>query len=249
MEEIVKDVVAPVVPSAVVTADKPAAPVVPAQESKEASPVKSAVASDKDQVLDVVTKKDSLLGIDPDAEVAEGEKEGEEVKGDNADKSVVPEKYDVKVPEGMTLNSDLLEAVTPVFKDLGITQDAAQKLIDAYAPVIAKQAQAQHDAAMQNFDKQIESWGEETKKMLGPDHMKQMAPASKLINAFAGAEAPALRQLLTDTGLGNHPLMVKFMIAAGKAISADKFVEGGNNSQDDSVDAVKGRFYPSMSKR
>ena len=147
------------------------------------------------------------------------------------------------------MDTVLLDAVTPIFKEAGITQEVAQKLADAYAPVIQKAGQAQHDAAMAAFDKQIEDWGKETKAMLGSDAAKEMAPAAKLINTFAGKEATALRQLLNDTGLGNHPLMVKFLIAAGKAIGQDKFVDGGNMPADNSEDAVKSRLYPNSMKK
>jgi hypothetical protein len=85
--------------------------------------------------------------------------------------------------------------------------------------------------------------------MLGPDAAKAVAPATKLINTFGGKDAPALRQLLTDTGLGNHPLMVKFLIAAGKSIGQDSFVEGGSTIADSSPDAAKEKFYPTMNKK
>ena len=44
----------------------------------------------------------------------------------------VPEKYDFKAPEGQSLDAALVERATPIFKELGLTQDAAQKLVDFY---------------------------------------------------------------------------------------------------------------------
>ena len=232
-DQIVEPVV-PVTPAAVVPAAAPAPAVEPAPVTPKEAPAEPAAPA----------KENTLLGDDPTAEkpAVEGE-----VKEPAAAK-VVPEKYELKMPEGMQVDTALLDAVTPIFKEAGITQEVAQKLADAYAPVIQKAGQAQHEAAMAAFDKQIEDWGKETKAMLGPDAVKEMAPAGRLIQTFAGKDAPALRQLLNDTGLGNHPLMVKFLIAAGKAISQDKFVDGGNMPGDNSEAAVTKRLYPNSVK-
>lgn len=232
-DQIVEPVV-PVTPAAVVPAAATAPAVEPAPVTPKEAPAEPAAPA----------KENTLLGDDPTAEkpAVEGE-----VKEPAAAK-VVPEKYELKMPEGMQVDTALLDAVTPIFKEAGITQEVAQKLADAYAPVIQKAGQAQHEAAMAAFDKQIEDWGKETKAMLGPDAAKEMAPAGRLIQTFAGKDAPALRQLLNDTGLGNHPLMVKFLIAAGKAISQDKFVDGGNMPGDNSEAAVTKRLYPNSVK-
>jgi len=232
-DQIVEPVV-PVTPAAVVPAAATAPAVEPAPVTPKEAPAEPAAPA----------KENTLLGDDPTAEkpAVEGE-----VKEPAAAK-VVPEKYELKMPEGMQVDTALLDAVTPIFKEAGITQEVAQKLADAYAPVIQKAGQAQHEAAMAAFDKQIEDWGKETKAMLGPDAVKEMAPAGRLIQTFAGKDAPALRQLLNDTGLGNHPLMVKFLIAAGKAISQDKFVDGGNMPGDNSEAAVTKRLYPNSVK-
>lgn len=233
---------------------KPAAavPATPAPVPDKAAPAPAAAAGEKPAEGAAPAKKGTLLGdeeapADGDKTPAEGEKKEE--KPDAAAAKVVPEKYEIKVPEGMKVDTSLLEAVTPVFKELGITQEAAQKLADAYAPVMAKAAEAQKQEALKAFDETVENWGKESKEMLGPDYMKAKAPAVKLINTFGGKDAPAIRQLLTDTGLGNHPLMLKFLIAAGKAISQDSFVEGGNQVADNSTEAVKERMYPTMGKK
>ena len=230
---------APVTPAPVVKdAPAAAATATPAPVVSKDAPAPAAAVPDK---------KPTLLGDDPDAKPAEGDKPDAD-PAKEGDAVGIPEKYEVKVPEGMNIDAALLEAVTPVMKELKISQEGFQKLVDAYAPVIAKASQAQHEAAMKAFDEQIETWGKQTREMLGPDAGKAMAPASRLINTFAGKDATALRQLLNDTGLGNHPLMVKFMINAGKAISQDKFVDGGNHVADNTEEAVKGRMYPSMKK-
>ena len=234
-----ENVVEPVVPAV----EPAATTVTPAPVTPKVEPAPAAATGEKPAVEAAPAKEETLLGKDP-----AGEKPAVEGENDTATAKVVPEKYEIKVPDGMKVDTALLDAVTPIFKEAGITQEVAQKLADAYAPVIQKAGQAQHEAAMAAFDKQIEDWGKETKAMLGPDAVKEMAPAGRLIQTFAGKDAPALRQLLNDTGLGNHPLMVKFLIAAGKAISQDKFVDGGNMPGDNSEAAVTKRLYPNSVK-
>ncbi|MEC7472463.1 MAG: hypothetical protein VX946_03765 [Pseudomonadota bacterium] len=53
--------------------------------------------------------------------------------------------------------------------------------------------------------------------------------------------SPELRQVLNDSGLGNHPELVKFCHRIGKAISDDSLVLGGTQGKDEMtiVDAFK----------
>jgi hypothetical protein len=47
--------------------------------------------------------------------------------------------------------------------------------------------------------------------------------AKKALDAFGTTE---LRSLLNESGLGNHPEVIRFMFRAGKAISEDSMVTG-----------------------
>ena len=47
--------------------------------------------------------------------------------------SAAPESYtDFSVPEGHTLDAAAIESATPLFRELGLSQDQAQKLVDFY---------------------------------------------------------------------------------------------------------------------
>ncbi|RPH41491.1 MAG: hypothetical protein EHM87_19600, partial [Burkholderiales bacterium] len=59
-----------------------------------------------------------------------------------AKSKVVPEKYEIKVPEGMTLDQAFLDKVTPVFKKHNVTQAAAQEIADIYIANMKAQADA-----------------------------------------------------------------------------------------------------------
>src|SRR5262245_60440079 len=68
-------------------------------------------------------------------------------KGGNAQaKPGAPEKYEFKAPEGVTLDTGLVNDFTPLAKELGMSQDAAQKVVDLYASkVLPRLATAQQE--------------------------------------------------------------------------------------------------------
>jgi hypothetical protein len=144
-----------------------------------------------------------------------------------AAKGQVPEKYEIKVPDGMTLDQGLLDTLTPVFKELKLTQEGAQKLADAYAPALKAMAEktladakAQED---QNFQKFVQERKDETIKALGANYKEQMSYAARARDRFASKE---LREKLELSGLSNDIDVIKLFIDLGRAISEGKFVDG-----------------------
>lgn len=156
-----------------------------------------------------VTEDDTILG--------KGE---EEASGEGTTKVVVPEKYEFKLPEGVELDASAMEAVSPVFKELGISNDGAQKLVDVYMSQVTSLLEKQKEDAIKSFSDIKNEWKAETIKELGPESDKELAFAAKFINKFGGNE---LRSVLNDSGLGNNVHVVKAFIKAGKAFSSDSF--------------------------
>lgn len=132
-----------------------------------------------------------------------------------------PEKYEAfKSPEGLTLDTKVMDEFTAAARELNLPQDAAQKMVDKMAPLMA-QRQAEQLSTMRT------EWETKSKTdaEFGGDKLEaSMVQANKAMNAFATDE---FRTLLNETGLGNHPEWVRFMVRAGKAISEDKIVQGG----------------------
>jgi len=149
---------------------------------------------------------------------------------------VVPESYDLKMPEGVELDEAAASEFTAIAKELKLDQAAAQKLAD----VGAKMAQRQVEA----HAKLVETWTEQvrTDKEIGGDKLDEnLGIARKAIDAFG---SPELKALLNSTGLGSHPEVVKLAYKVGKAISEDRFVSGapkGNVSNDPAK-----RLFPNM---
>ncbi len=161
--------------------------------------------------------------VDAPQQATEGTKT-EEVKTEAVKVEGAPETYTFKAPEGVTLDDSTMLEFSTVAKELGLPQDAAQKLIDKLAPKIADlSANAQKDA-IANLQAE---WTTSTKadKEFGGDKLDvNLSVAKKALDAFG---TPELRTLLNETGLGNHPEIIRAFYRAGKTISEDSFVKGG----------------------
>ncbi len=135
-----------------------------------------------------------------------------------------PEKYEfnAKVADAPDeLDPEVLTAFGEVAKDLDLPQEAAQKVLDKVAPVIqAKQAKVVEQA---RADWATESQSDE--EFGGENLEANLEIAKSSLNAFG---TDAFKTLLSESGLGNHPEVIRFMYRAGKAISEDGYV---GNSQ------------------
>lgn len=141
--------------------------------------------------------------------------------GKPAEANAAPADYKFEAPEGVTLDEGDLAKFTEIAKELKLPQDQASKLVGL--------AIAREQARAEAFAKQVETWAAEVKadKELGSD--EALAIARKAIDLGP----PELKELLNSTGMGNHPLVVKWCHAVGKALSEDKLVAGrdGGNAQ------------------
>jgi len=130
-----------------------------------------------------------------------------------------PEKYEFKAAEGRAFDPEVMEAYSTVAKELNLSQEAAQRVLDAMAPKMAERQQAQIEAVRAEWV--TNSKGD---KEFGGDKLSEnLGVAKKALDAFGTAE---LRSLLNQSGLGDHPEVIRFMYRAGKAISEDRFVGG-----------------------
>ena len=131
-----------------------------------------------------------------------------------------PEKYEfnAKVADAPDeLDPEVLTAFGEVAKELNLPQDSAQKVLDKVAPVIqARQAKVVEEVKLEwaNDSKSDEEFG-------GENLNANLEIAKSSLKAFG---TDALKDLLQESGLGNHPEVIRFMYRAGKAISEDGYV-------------------------
>ena len=148
-------------------------------------------------------------------------------------KKGAPDKYEfnAKVADAPEeLDPEVLTAFGDVAKELDLPQEAAQKVLDKVAPVMqARQAKAVEDAKTEwaNDSKSDQEFGGESLEA-------NLEIAKTSLNKFG---TDALKSLLSESGLGNHPEVIRFMYRAGKAISEDSYVGNsqGANAQGSKV--------------
>lgn len=136
-----------------------------------------------------------------------------------------PEKYEFKLAEGVALNEAAVAAFEPVARELDLTQEQADKLVDIYA--------AQEAARVQQWADTVKGWTDAAKadtEFGGPKMAENMGVAVRALKEYG---SPELNQLLDSFGIGNHPAFIRFAYRAGKALGEDKLVpanSGGSKS-------------------
>ena len=100
------------------------------------------------------------------------------------------------------------------------------------------------------FDAQQKAWEAELradKDMGGQAFEANVSVARRAIERFG---SPALKQLLNDTGLGNHPELARFALRVGRALAEDSVAGASAAPQaTQSEDAMLALLYPSMSRK
>jgi hypothetical protein len=130
-----------------------------------------------------------------------------------------PEAYEFKAPEGRVFDSEVMASYSQVAKELNLSQESAQRLLDAVGPKMAERQMAMIEATRNGWADNSKS----DREFGGEKLSENLGVAKKALDAFGTAE---LRTLLNETGLGNHPELIRFMFRAGKAISEDRMVTG-----------------------
>jgi hypothetical protein len=180
----------------------PTAPAVDASASTQQTPA-----------TDVTTTQDAPAG-DKSGEAASAKPE-----------RAAPEKYEFKMPEGTTMDSEILAEFESTARELKMPQEEAQTMLAKLAPKIAER-QAQQTAAQ--IEQASTAWTEASMadKEFGGDKLTEnLALGEKALAAFG---TPVLRQMLAESRFGNHPEVIRFMVRAGKALSEDNhLVTGG----------------------
>lgn len=134
-------------------------------------------------------------------------------------KPVIPEKYEFKLAEGRAIDTGLVDAVAPIFKELGMTQEQASKLVGAYDKYGQSFEAAQEKQFQEFMKKTADDNIAAAKKMWGADYAPNLQIAQRGIARFL---SDAGKKKLEDSGLGNDPEFLKAFFQAGKMIQEDQ---------------------------
>lgn len=139
------------------------------------------------------------------------EKDGEE-SGESTPRA--PEKYELKMPEGVELDEALFNRFEPALREIDLDNEQANKL----AAVLAEARVEEDRAAAEAFQAEVEGWLESSRKddEFGGDKFAESASeVSRLVGTYG---TPELKKMLNTTGVGNHPELIRVFHRIAKAI-------------------------------
>ena len=167
--------------------------------------------------------------------VAEDESKPE---GDDAGTLGAPEgEYEFKAPGGTVLDPTVMGELGAVAKELNLSQDAVQKLVDKVAPVWHKQAAAQLDGMRKTWTEQSMA----DKEFGGNGFDANIKAVNKAYTKFT---TPELRTLLEESGLNCHPEVIRHFYRLSKATEDGRYIKGTGNGSIPSGDIRN--FYKGM---
>lgn len=145
-----------------------------------------------------------------------------------------PAKYELKTPEGSTLDAAHIEAVSAFAGELGLSNEAAQKIVERDARLLADSQLA----AIATYDTQVKAWADQVRadpEIGGAKLDATIKTAQKALTKFG---SPELVQMLNTHGYGNHPEVVKFCLRIGASMSEDSIPAGTPGSSPQAKDVA-----------
>lgn len=153
---------------------------------------------------------------------------------DPAPKPDVPEQYELKAPEGFEIDEASLEAATPVFKELGLSNEQADKLMPVAADFAKRLVEQRDQQFLGQILEQRKTWlndAKADKEIGGANWDATMQASARALDQLGFPKGSPLRAALDESGFGNHPEMIRLMAKVGKAIGEDSdFVRSDANT-------------------
>ena len=211
----------------------------------------AAVADTTDTTTDTTAtaaNPDTAAAIVSDKVEGQGQAEADKVEGDKPDPLGAPETYEsFTVPEGFALEGERLEFAQGLFRELNLSQTAAQKAVEAFCKADAENQATRTQFLESERAQRIEQWGQQTKTELGAKYDETLTLARAGV-AFAKEQDPAIMEAFESEGWGNHPSLVRVFAKLGELTrgSGPKGLEGETTTTDRSSIPIEKRLYPNM---
>jgi len=131
----------------------------------------------------------------------------------------VPDKYEFTLADNRVIDAKFAEAISPIFKEAGLSQELAAKLVSTYDK-FGVDAETAREKEFQEFvQKTTQDNVAAMKKEWGANYQANLAVAQRGIARFL---SEAGKKKLEDSGLGNDPEFMKAFYQAGKMIQEDQ---------------------------
>lgn len=187
---------------------------------KKADPAKT-TTPEPAKAQDVEKPKDEFTVSEPEKKLDDtAEKPTNETP-----QNQVPEKYELKMPEKSLLEQADLDEVATYAKEKKLSNEQAQALLNE-----KNQDRAVfHQRLMDKHNQTADAWTDEIKsdpEIGGTKYEESSIFAKKAFDAFA---PPGLQKAFAETRLGNHPLLFKWAVRVGRAMSPKTLVSPNAN--------------------
>lgn len=171
-----------------------------------------------------------------DGEAKEGEEGAAEKTAvkEEASAPEVPEKYELKMPDGWTLDEEGLAGLTPIMHELKASNEQVQAVADLYIRRMSAAREKQIAAERET----VKNWREELKndaEIGGAKYEENLASVKKMLIKYGSED---FYNYLDDSSLGNYPPFVKVMVKIARELEDDRFVPGAGASSDEPVAAA-----------
>lgn len=148
-------------------------------------------------------------------EKPEQEAKDDESKSDDKD-------WTLELPEGSPVKQDRLDKIVAHAREQGLSKDEAETLLDQEQEAVSAYIEAEKSA----YAERSGTWVDEIKsdsELGGEKFSENVEHARRVMAKFSSEE---LKGMLEESGLGNHPEVVRLFARVGKAMASDTF-EGG----------------------
>lgn len=158
-------------------------------------------------------------GEESDEKSAE-EKSDEESK--EQEEKIVPEKYELKLQEESLLGEDHVEKVAALAKEQGLSNDEAQKMLDRDSKLV----ESIEEDRMAKHEEQMEAWKDQAynDKEIGGSKENFDTNVESARRAASRFGTDEFKAALDESGLGNHPEILRVFARIGRAMNEDKLI-------------------------
>jgi len=140
----------------------------------------------------------------------------------DVDGNALPEKYEIKMADGVEMDAKLMEVAEPLFREHKMSPAQAQAMTDLYTRVTGE--------AIAKHSEMVNGWLNEAKadpEIGGAKFEENLAMASKGFQAFGDERA---MQILDTYGLGNNPNILRLFTRIGKAMGEGATILPGSGT-------------------
>ena len=155
---------------------------------------------------------DEGLTLDDGKGLLDDEEANKEAEGDEKP-ALTDDDYQFELPEGFVLDDGVKASIVDIAKEANVSPEVANKFVQKHAEL--KQAE------LTQAKETIESWRQETinDPQLGGNYIQQtMKNVNRALSAPGGKE---VAEVLKQTGLQNHPAVVRLLNHYGNIAKAD----------------------------